>query len=340
VWLHTRGGRRVTHRPVFLLGMPIIVATAPTRIDFAGGWTDVPPYPEEEGGRVCNVAISRYAEVQLHPTETRGSADPVEFLADSGLAAAALKRSGVRGARPAIRSDYPTGAGLGGSSAVGVALAAAIRAWQGRPTDDRTAIAEESRAVEVEEVGIAGGRQDHYAAAYGGALDLSFGAETRVTPIPLSADVRSTLARRCLVAYTGQSRISGETITAVLDAYKARAPHVVQALARMRALAGVVAQGLASGDWDSVGEAVGEHWVHQRALHPAITTDRIEAVLAAAHRAGAIGGKALGASGGGCVAREGAEDAVRAAVAPLALPLTFDVDTTGVRVQRSEVADG
>lgn len=319
--------------------MPIIVATAPTRIDFAGGWTDVPPYPEEQGGRVCNVAITRCAEVQLHPAASDGVADAVDFLADGGLAAAALKRSGVRGVRPAIRSDYPTGAGLGGSSAVGVAMAAALRAWQGLPVDDRAAIAEESRAVEVEGVGIAGGRQDHYAAAFGGALDLSFGSGTEVTPIPLSAEARATLARRCVIAYTGQSRISGDTITAVLDAYKARAPQVVQALARMQALAGAVSHALMMEDWDGVGEAVGEHWVHQRALHAAITTERIEAVLAAGSRAGAIGGKALGASGGGCVllvARAGTEDAVRAAIAPLALPLHYEVHTSGVGIQVPE----
>lgn len=324
--------------PVCFRAMPTIVATAPTRIDFGGGWTDVPPYPEEQGGRVCNVAITRYAEVRLEPA-ARTHVDAVSIGADGRLAAAAFKRSGVSDARPTIRSDFPTGAGLGGSSAVGVALAAALQCWRNLPIDDRAALAESSRAVEVEDAGIAGGRQDHYAAAFGGALNLEFGTTTSVQMIPLSEAQRVALAERCVVAYTGQSRISGETITAVLAAYADRTRSVMDALRSMRDLAGDMARLLAAGDLDGLGEALARHWVHQRALHPAITTDRIESVLRAATQAGALGGKALGASGGGCVAvmaRRGQEAAVVEAIAPLARVLPWSVDTEGVRVRIDE----
>jgi len=317
--------------------MPAVFVRAPTRLDFGGGWTDVPPYSSEQGGRVCNVAIARYATVQL----TTAGADPLrtEHALDSALAAAALRRSGLTGCSARIQSEFPIGAGLGGSSAAGVALAAALRVWRGESLDDRDLIAEESRATEAEELGIAGGRQDHYAAAWGGALDLTFGDGTGVHRISLSRETRAALETRCVVVYTGESRISGDTITAVMDAYTARTPRVMDALARMKALAGIMADALAAGDIDALGEAVGEHWAHQRSLHPAIPTPLIDRLLTAAREAGAVGGKALGASGGGCVlaiAQAGRSDAVRRAMAALGEPLEFRIDEEGVRVLHCE----
>jgi D-glycero-alpha-D-manno-heptose-7-phosphate kinase len=132
--------------------------------------------------------------------------------------------------------------------------------------------------------------------------------------------------------------MSGATITAVLDAYHERAPRVVQALARMAELARAMADAIATRSLDDLGELLGEHWTHQRSLHPRITTPGIERTLAAASGAGAIGGKALGASGGGCVlviARAGSERNVREAVSRVATLVPFGVDRDGVRVERS-----
>ena len=236
-----------------------------------------------------------------------------------------------------MTKDFPPGAGLGGSSAVGVALQAAIASWRNE-TVDRDELARRSRSVEVEDLGVAGGWQDHYAAAFGGALGLAFTDRVAVRPLPLDDTLTAALERRCVVAYTGESRISAATITAVLDAYRERAPHVVQALARMAELARMMAGAIASHALDDLGELVGEHWTHQRALHPRITTPGIERTLAAARDAGAIGGKALGASGGGCVlaiAREGRERDVRDAMARMATLVPFAVDRDGAHVERS-----
>src|SRR4051794_26613372 len=97
---------------------------APTRIDFGGGWTDVPPYSEREGGFVCNLAIARYATVLLAPAS---KSDAVFLSADRSrdqpLVDAAVRRAGITGADVALYNDFPIGAGLGGSSAAGVALA-------------------------------------------------------------------------------------------------------------------------------------------------------------------------------------------------------------------------
>jgi D-glycero-alpha-D-manno-heptose-7-phosphate kinase len=253
---------------------------------------------------------------------------------NDGLVRAALKRAAVHDAVATIESDFPIAAGLGGSSAAGVALAAATHAWRGSEID-RAALAEWSRAVEVEELGIAGGRQDHYAAAFGGALSLDFGATTQVEHIPLSAAATTTLERQCLLAYTGESRISATTITAVIDGYRQRDRRVVSALEAMKAYAREMSAALRDGDIARLASLVGLHWREQRSLHPGISTERIDAIDAAAMRAGATGMKALGASGGGCVIVFAPDDriaAVSRAIAPLAELLPWHVDTEGVTV--------
>jgi D-glycero-alpha-D-manno-heptose-7-phosphate kinase len=289
--------------------MKVLTARAPTRLDFGGGWTDVPPYSDEEGGFVCNVAITRHATVLVRAADDDGAGVDTRRAADSALAEAAVKRAGIAGINVEITSDFPLGAGLGGSSAAGVAVNGALAAWRGASID-RTALAEQSRAIEVEDLGVPGGRQDHYAAAYGGALALTFGEGTRVRRLPLSPELKASLERRCIVAYTGQSRISGDTITAVLDAYRRRDPRVLHALDRMKALARAMADELCEHDVDSLGELVWEHWQFQRSLHPSIPTPLIDAILERARAAGARGGKALGASGGGCVLIIAGEDNV------------------------------
>ena len=323
--------------------MQHLIAHAPTRLDFGGGWTDVPPYSSEEGGCVCNVAITRYAVARLRPARNgEPPAAPAEGRAgDHALALAALHRARVPNLRVVLTSDFPVGAGLGGSSAAGVAVLGALGTWRGDPIDP-AALAEESRQLEVEDLGIPGGRQDHYAAAFGGALGLWFGETTTVRRLPLSPEMREAIGRRCAVGYTGCSRISGNTITAVVDAYRAREVRVPSALARMKALAQMMIEAFERVNLDDVAALVGEHWTYQRSLHPAIPTPVIDELLARVAVAGALGGKALGASGGGCVlaiAADGREDAVRRAMATLAEPLEIHVDEQGFRCEREDARD-
>jgi len=309
-----------------------VTARAPVRIDFGGGWTDVPPYPHEEGGCVCNLAIARYATARLAERGVGLHIDAEDE--DQALPRAALERAGIAHVSLKLRNDFPRGAGLGGSSAAGVAIQAALAAWRGETTD-ATSLAERSRAVETEGLHVPGGSQDHYAAALGGALDLRFGAAVEARHIPMSAPRRVELERRCIIGFTGESRISGHTITAVIDAYRARERRVTTALRRMKALAARMAEVLDRGSIDELAALVDEHWQFQRALHDRISTPGIERLLEVARRAGATGGKALGASGGGSVlviAPEDAADAVRAAVASVAVPLPFAIDTTGARL--------
>jgi D-glycero-alpha-D-manno-heptose-7-phosphate kinase len=312
-----------------------VAKRAPTRIDFGGGWTDVPPYSEQEGGFVCNLAIARYATARC--TTTRDGA-PLEIhterATDRSLVEAAARRAagGSLGIAIALQNDFPVGAGLGGSSAAGVALAAAL-AERGEEHLAREVLAERSRETEIEDLGIAGGRQDHYAAAFGGALALRFSDRVEVEHLPISPTFRDAVHRRVQLIYTGQSRISGDTITAVLDAYRAGDRRVLYALERLKQLAQQMRDAVRAGDLDGLAALVGEHWFHQRALHPAIPTARIDEIVEHARLAGARGAKALGASGGGCVlvvAAEGHEKAVRDAISPLGELLEFAIDEQGV----------
>jgi D-glycero-alpha-D-manno-heptose-7-phosphate kinase len=310
----------------------MIRVRAPTRIDLGGGWTDVPPYCDNEGGFVCNIAIDRYATATL-----TGDADPADGTgrqraADEPLVAAALRRTQLTMLRAALHSDFPVGAGLGGSSAASAALLGACALWRGEAWD-RAGIAEDGRRIEVEELGIAGGRQDHYAATHGGALALTFGETVEVRRVAVQEATRAEFERRAFLVYTGESRISGGNITEVLRAYADGNPRVLKALSCMKALAREMAGALERGDIDTIGALMGEHWRHQRELHAAIPTPRIDEIvrLSAAH--GATGAKAMGASGGGCVlviAGADGPERVRDALAPLGTPLSFHLDFDGL----------
>ena len=305
-----------------------LVARAPTRIDFGGGWTDVPPYPAEHEGFVCNVAITRYATA----TVTRGSDDR-----SLPLVTAALRRAGIADAHVDLESDFPVGAGLGGSSAAGVTLAGALAAWRGE-TLSRVELAERSCTTERSDLGIAGGSQDHYAAAFGGALGLRFrkGA-IDVDQIARDAPLCAELARRCLLWFTGESRISAQQIQVVVDALGRGDARVLGLLEGMKHCAIASAEALRRGSLDDLGRIVGAHWALQRELHPSITTEAIDAISQRAHAAGALGCKALGASGGGCVvviARADNVDEVRRAIGDLATPLDYEVDASGFTVTR------
>src|SRR5215212_858248 len=180
----------MSRRP-FFAAMQSLIARAPTRLDFGGGWTDVPPYSSEQGGCVCNVAITRHATARVRLARNgEPPAAPAEGRSgDHALALAALHRAGLPNINVVLTSDFPVGAGLGGSSAAGVAVLGALGKWRGESIEP-AALAEKSRQLEVEDLGIPGGRQDHYAAAFGGALGLWLGGTATVRRLPLSRAMR------------------------------------------------------------------------------------------------------------------------------------------------------
>jgi D-glycero-alpha-D-manno-heptose-7-phosphate kinase len=231
-----------------------------------------------------------------------------------------------------MTSDAPVGAGLGGSGAAGVALVGALAAYANQPMT-HAEIAELAHKIESEDLGIIGGKQDQYAAAYGGFLALKFhGDYVRVEPMQLDAARIQELQARSVVVYTGQARISGNIHRRVQEAYKHRVPDTLRALQTIRDVANEFRTQLESGSLDALGELLNENWVAQKHLHPATSNVEIENLFRIALNNGALGGKALGAGGGGCLyflAGAGAAANLQKALETAGaqnLPVQFDMD--------------
>lgn len=304
-------------------------AEVPTRIDFVGGWTDVQPFCDEQAGLVVNAAFGLRTFVMARETDHAVSA-PNEF------ARAARKRFGSQNVELELTSDAPVGAGLGGSGAAGVALVSALAACANQPMT-RSEIAELAYQIEMEDLGVMGGKQDQYAAAFGGFLALTFlGDQVRVEPIALDATRVLELEARSVVVYTGRARVSGNIHRRVQEAYKHRVPATLAALRTIREVAHEFRGQLQNGSLDELGKLLNENWLAQKRLHPATSNAEIENLFRVALNQGALGGKALGAGGGGCLvflARAGSTEelqhALQAAGAQV-LPVRFDMD--GLRV--------
>jgi D-glycero-alpha-D-manno-heptose-7-phosphate kinase len=200
------------------------------------------------------------------------------------------------------RSEVPTGSGLGASGSLDVSLVTALAHCRNETSYDRIEIAEMAFQLEAVELGLAGGRQDQYAAAHGGFHAFRFAAEgVTVRSIDLTADAIRELRSFVHVVFTGQSHFSPDTHEAVWTAYRAGNTDVCDALRTIRDLAGEAEAALAAGDWVRLAEVVDANWKHQRRLHPTIATETSEAIEKAARSAGAIGVKAAGAGAGGCL---------------------------------------
>ncbi len=226
----------------------------------------------------------------------------------------------------------PAGSGLGASGALGVALVAATRAAAGAPVNPEAA-AEMAHLLETEELGVAGGKQDQYAAALGGFLYLEFhDPEVKATRLKLDPDFVRGLQSRLVLCYTGRSRISGEMIKRVVRGFESGDKKIVAALDGLRDAAVAAREALAAADIDALAEVVETNWQHQRALDAGQATAEMERIEAAAKKAGAIGGKACGAGAGGCmvfIARPDAAEAVKSAVHEAGgtlLPVKFDFE--------------
>ena len=329
-----------------------IRSRAPVRLDLAGGWTDVPPFSKEVGGAVVNVAVNLYTYASLAPRPDErfriasadydisleiASFDELAYDGRLDLIKAALRRLGIRqGLNIFVRSEAPPGSGMGSSASAGVALIGLLDTFRGQERD-LSEIAELAHLLETEELGIAGGKQDQYAAAYGGVNFLEFeDPVVRVRPLHPSDGVLNELEKHLVLCYTGRSRVSGDIISTVMEAYRRGEPGTVRALHRLKAIAVEMRDALLAGDLEAFGALLRENWENQKALHPSVTNPQIERLFAITLAEGAVGGKALGAGGGGCLlfyCRSDQEHLVRRALAEAgAQPLSFHFDFKGLQV--------
>ena len=306
----------------------MIRSRAPVRIDFAGGWTDVALFAESEAGSVVNASIQIYSFAMLTRKQTvlginsknidKGiriySADfdtfieaedirELEYDGSIDLVKAAVRRMSVPsgGFDLISQSIAPPGSGLGTSAAMGVALISALARHQ-QNTYLPFEIAELASQIERQELQILGGKQDHYASAIGGINYMEFRGEmVKTAQLKLTQDVQHELEKNLLLCYTGKSRLSGNIHQNVTESYQAEAPETLDALSNLRSVAKQVKSALMNGDLTTFGELLSENWKNQKRLHSSVTNDEIESLFEVAMANGAIGGKACGAGGGGCL---------------------------------------
>jgi len=324
-------------------------ATAPVRLDFAGGWTDVPPFSAREGGMVVNAAIELRAcvAVRLGGRLIRLVSEDLGLeleCADSGglvldgrldLLKAALRMLPVQAACTiTTRCDAPPGSGLGSSGAMDVALVAALALARGERFTGRE-LAEQAWYLETVEAKIPGGKQDQFAAALGGFQRLTFrDPDVGIEPITLDPAFAAALERRMVLCYTGQSRVSGATIARVMTAYERGDSRVTGALRAMKDVAAAMAEALRAGDVVRVATLLSENWKQQQALDPGMRTAEMAQLETALTAAGALGGKAAGSGAGGSmffVTRDDPAPAIAAArgAGATVLPVQWALD--GVR---------
>jgi D-glycero-alpha-D-manno-heptose-7-phosphate kinase len=290
-------------------------ARAPLRLSFCGGGTDVSPYPEEHGGLVLSATINQYAYASLRPRRdtklTLSSLDydvvarydhprRMRFDGSLDLIKAAVRALRVkRGADLWAHSDAPPGSGLGSSSTLVVALIGVLSEWLGRPMAGYD-VAELAYKIERVELGLAGGRQDQYAAAFGGFNFIEFHKDsTVVNPLRIRPDVLSELEYRLLLCYMGQTRQSAKIIDRQTEAYRAGRKPVVRALDQLKRETLEMKKALLLGRVDAIGELLHEAWEHKKKLDASISNSKVDALYQVARKEGAIGGKMPGAGGGG-----------------------------------------
>jgi len=294
----------------------IVRSRAPLRISFAGGGTDVPPYPQERGGAVLSVTINKYAYASLLPTDEDAitvqsldydvvakyhTAEDLAYNGELDLVKATIRRLAVEkhGLRLFLHSDAPPGSGLGSSSTLVVALVGLFRHWLRQPLTDYQ-IAELAYQIERVDLGIKGGMQDQYAATFGGVNFIEFyDKAVIVNPLRVSPDRLNELEYCLLLCYTGQSRLSAHIVERQTESYIQKKEAVVRALEAQKEMAIQMKNALLQGRLDDFGDLLHQAWQSKKQLDPAITTPQIDEMYTAARQAGAIGGKILGAGGGG-----------------------------------------
>ncbi len=291
-------------------------ARAPARIDFAGGWTDVPDFAAREGGVVVNAAITRHVHVdvlrggsgiRLHAEDLRvrvryPSSRDMRYDGRLDLHKAALNMFPVTGGVEVLtRSDLPPGSGLGASGALDVALVAALARARG-DWCDRGELAELGFHLEAVELKLRGGRQDQYAAAFGGFHELRFTGDAVVThPLAVSIEQAADLAQHLVLVYSGESHFSSDTHNRVWAAYDEGRSDVIDALHTIKDLAAPLREAIEAADWREMAKVIDENWRQQQRLDPTISTTATQGIERAVRSAGAWGVKATGAGAGGCL---------------------------------------
>jgi D-glycero-alpha-D-manno-heptose-7-phosphate kinase len=333
---------------------PLFRAKAPLRVSFAGGGTDVAPFPEREGGLVLSATINRYAHATLRPrTDGRirvesldlgtaldyGSEEPADYDGQLGLVKAAIRRVAQleepRGIDLFLHTAAPPGSGLGASSALIVSLIGVLAAFHKLSLSDHE-VAQLAWEVERIDLGLKGGLQDHYAASFGGFNFMEFTAgDVVVNPLRIKPTIVNELEANLLLCFTGATRAGDHIIDDQTKRYEASEEDALAGLRMQKELATTMKEALLRGRLTEFGELMGTAWEYKKRMSPRITTPTIDEAYAEAIEHGAIGGKVTGAGGGGFMlfyCRAGAQHRVAERLRQMGLESAeFSFDHEGLR---------
>lgn len=324
----------------------MILTRAPLRIPLGGGGTDLPSYASQFGGFVLSVGIDKYVNICLN----RPAADELirvkyslyEQVATVGeiqhdLVRPAMQLLGVESNLEIVSiSDVPDGTGMGSSGSYLVALLTAMYEMKQQRVP-RQAIAEQACHIEMDMAGHSVGKHDHYMAAFGGftCLDIRRDGKVVVTPLRISVDVTEELRNNLRLFYTGISRSSRGILKSQEDDTAGGDPAVLDSLHRTKEIGFRAKECLEAGRVDEFGVLMDEHWQNKKRRSTSISSPQIDRWYEAAKNHGSLGGKVIGAGGGGflllyCPGR--AKLAVRKALAAEGLrEMPFDFDFIGAK---------
>jgi D-glycero-alpha-D-manno-heptose-7-phosphate kinase len=293
----------------------VLIARAPLRIGLAGGGTDLPAYSDRYGGLVVSATIDKHVyvilsagggrHIQVSSSDYRSFfrsavGEPASAEGELKLPKAVLGRFGIRsGVSILLASQVPPGTGLGSSSAVAVALIKALAELCGRRLAVRE-VAELACEIEIDELGMPIGKQDQYAAAFGGLRCYEFtpgGVKVERLDVPGSA--LAALEARLMLFFTPTRHDSATILAEQRRNTTTGAGGAIEALHEIRELAAETRADLLAGDVSRVGARLHRSWLAKRRLASGISDPRIDEWYEIARAAGADGGKIAGAGGGG-----------------------------------------
>ncbi|WP_400207932.1 GHMP family kinase ATP-binding protein [Candidatus Methanomassiliicoccus intestinalis] len=293
----------------------LIRCKAPLRISFAGGGTDVSPYCDERGGAVLNSTIDHFAYCTISPRsdnqatirsldyETIQKWKTGETLTYDGnldLIKAVVNHFNItEGFDMFLHCSAPPGSGLGSSSAVIVSIIGAVSEWLNESLNQYE-IANLAYVLERKELKLSGGKQDQYAAVFGGFNFMEFNSSrTLVTPLRVKTDILNELNYVMLLANTGKTRDSGNIIKSQTEGYINGNSKTAEALDNAKRLAEEMKNSLLKGEIRQMGELLNEAWMYKKNYTSNISNEYIDKIYDRALASGAVGGKISGAGGGG-----------------------------------------
>ena len=300
----------------------VIRAKAPLRLGFAGGGTDVSPYSDIYGGQILNAAISMYAYAVIEPLDTDkiiiDSVDQKRILELKNSNCLELNNNLdlIKGVYNRVVKDFhkgkplsfkittyvdaPPGSGLGSSSTLTVAVLGAFAEWLNLPLGEYD-LAHLAYEIERKDINIPGGKQDQYAATFGGFNFIEFYKDDKVivNPLRIKPQYLSELEFSILLYYTGKSRATLKIVDAQVHNVTERKKDQLEAMHHLKTQAVMLKEALLKGELNKIGEILDYGWCYKKETAFGITNQEIEDVYKIAKKAGATGGKVSGAGGGG-----------------------------------------